>query len=245
MSEINLDEHILEELKKRWTYDGQLNVGGNSVIRFDTSKLILKVIKADYGDIPVAIQTKPNVLREDTIENPSDAKITDSFDYSKETTDEYQWHITGGLKLASGATAKVGLPLIGEGEVSASVELSFEAGYTNKFSENVKWSHSQEIEVPPHTSVHAKAILATGAFDKVPFKLHIRVYGQIGCLVPWGSTQDLMMWGDLDKGGWFDPGFRPIKKLPLDSAERDFIVEGVSSGMVGFNVSVTVNPINN
>lgn len=247
MNETDVNEHLLAALRKRWTdSSGRLEIGGLDVKEFDTSRVVLKVLKTDYGDIQKATVTTPIVVREEPINNLSDSTVKATFDYSKETTDEYQWHVTGGLKLIGGAKAKVGLPLIGEGEVSASVELSFEAGATKTHSERVMWKHSQEIDVPPHTSVLARAVLANVTFDDVPFKVQVRAFGRVGCLQLWGSPDSnnwVWGWADLDAGGWHDVGHRLVKKLPLDPVDREFTLEGVVSGAVGLHVSITVNNV--
>jgi hypothetical protein len=80
---------------------------------------------------------KPVLIREETIRNTSDGTIKRSFDYSKQTTDTYEWNVTAGLKLTAGAKASVGLPLVGEGEISTSVELSLEAGARSEHTDTV------------------------------------------------------------------------------------------------------------
>ncbi len=244
MREIDANNALQEALKKRWRLaDGTPNVGGYYPVQFDTSKVQLRLLTIEYPDLQKRLVKKPEILREDTITNNSGATLTHTFDYSKEKTDAYEWHVTGGLKLTAGAKATVGLPLVGEGEVSTSVELSIEGGSTTTHSETVAWKDSGTIEVPPHTSVLAQAVLASADVANVPFTANMYAFGQVGCLIRTGTDQTTWEWADLDAGGWYNPNFQRLSKLPLDPKDREFTIEGTFSGSVGFYVAITAGPV--
>jgi hypothetical protein len=245
MNDIDVNGALLDALKKRWrTPDGKPNVGGYTPLQFDTSKVKLQMVRIDYIDLQKYLVKKPEILREETITNTSKATVTHTFNYSKATTDSYTWHITSGVKLTAGATAKVGLPLVGEGEASTSVELSFEAGYEKTQDVTVSWNDQVEVEVPPKASVQTQAILSTGTVSNVPFKAYMHAFGQVGCLIQADSIHQRWEWAELDTGiGWQDPGYAKLKQLPLDPAEREFIVDGVFNGSVGFDVIISANPV--
>ena len=245
MNEIDVNAHLLDALKKRWRLaDGTPNIGGYLPEQFDTSKVQLRVVNINYVDLQKFLVKKPIVLREETIANSSGATITHTFSFSKQTTDSFQWNIKAGLKLQAGAKAKAGLPIVGEAEVSTSVTLSFEGGYVNTHSQTNNWNDSVQIQVPAHTSVQTQALLSTGDVSKVPFKACLHAVGLVGCLYQRDSRPAVWHWADLDTGtGWVDPNFQKLKKLPLDPADREFIVDGEFSGSVGFNVIITSSPV--
>jgi len=242
--ETDVNNALLDALKNRWRgADGSPNVGGYTPVQFDTSKVQLRLLTIDYPDLQKQLVKQPEILREETIKNDSGATLHHTFDYSKEMTDAYEWHIIGGLKLTAGAKATVGLPLVGEGEVSTSVELSIEGGSTTTHSETVAWKDSGTIEVPPHTNVLARALLSTGHVANVGFTANLYAFGQVGCLIQTGSEQTTWEWADLDAGGWYNPAFKRLSKLPLEPKDREFTIEGTFTGTVGFFVAITAGPL--
>lgn len=243
MSEIDVQAKLLEALQARWQRkDGTPNLGGRHVLKWDTSQVKLKLVTIDYMDLQPHLGTV--VLRENTISNDSPATVTKGFDYSKEVTDTFAWHITGGLKVGGGAKATVGLPLVGEGEINTSVELSVEGGSVTTHSETVTWKDSTSVEVPPYTDIHVRATISTGTVSDVSFKGHVIAYGNVGAYVHYGTDDYTWMWGDLDTGhGWSGESNSSLKKLPLDPADREFTLEGLFSGTVGYSANITTSPI--
>ncbi|WP_026927131.1 ETX/MTX2 family pore-forming toxin [Granulicoccus phenolivorans] len=249
MDAIDVNAQLRAALAKRWVskIDGHPSLDGSTIYDWDTSKVALHLIEIDYDDFAGHLTKTPTVLSEAEFDNAADATITHQISYSKQITDTYEWDVRSGLKLTAGGKVTVGLPLIGEGELSTSAEVSFEGGYKSGHTETVTYAGEDTITVPPHTSLKAQELLSVGKLTGVPFKATVQAYGQVGVQLGWGSGVDgptkIWFWGDLDTGkGWTDPGLRPLKKLPLESADRLFTFSGVFGGSVGMYVHVTTTP---
>jgi hypothetical protein len=186
---------------------------------------------------------QPTVIGETTIDNDSGATIRRHFTYTHTSTDTYEWHVTGGVKVTAGASAKVTLPLVGEGEANTSVELNVEGGSNTSTEETETWDAGEEIEVPPQTTVDAKALLSIGQVTGTPFKAHMYAYGQVGVHVQYGTNAWTWEWADLDTGGWWGAANNPVTKPPLDPQDRQFVVERTFDGTVGLIVVVTARPL--
>lgn len=245
MSDVDVNDALAKALDRRWTRpDGRVNVGGNGFLAWDTSRVQLRLVTPpEYEDLRGRLAHGSKVLQEEVIRNDTDAELQETFSYSTDTADRYEWHVEAGLKVAAGAKAKVDIPLIGEGEASASVELQFGGGYKASHSETVKWQSTRNITVPAHTSLVVKATLSTGKVSNVPFVAHVYAFGQVGFEYWRGTDVKDWMWADLDAGGWMDPGFNPLKKLPLAEEDRHFTASGVFSGSVGFSSTVSLTPL--
>lgn len=246
MTEIDANAQLLTALKQRWPGGGGgYLLGGQGVSEFDTSKVQLKVITLEYPGLGPLVQKTPTVLQELTIPNDSDATVTAGFDYSKESTDTSEWHITAGVKATAGASGKAGVPLVAEGEVSASVELDFEYGYNNSHTDTVTWANHTTIEVPPHARIQAEAILTTGSVTNAPFTATLHAYGQVGAhLITSSNGTGPWAWADIETGkGWVNPNFAPLSKPPVDPTALAFVVSGTYTGSVGFYVNIATSPL--
>lgn len=238
MADIDVNRTLNDALIKRWSYKGYINIGGNYADRFDTSKVLLKLIAIDYPDLHKSLLNNPTVISTADFENNSAATITREFAYTKEIADTYEWTITAGLTITAGVSAKAGLPIVGEGEVSSSVELKVEGGATTTQSQTVSFSETQTIEVPPNSQVHVKAVMSVGQVKDVPFTAHFKAYGQIGARTQIGTNTWVWQWADLDTGGWSGADLNPVDKCPLDDVDREFTVKGTFNASVGIKTTI-------
>lgn len=238
MADTDVNAALLATLKNKWP-----SIGGLSYDQFDTSKVKLKLLTIEYPDLQSKLVKQPTVIGHVTIDNTSGATITRDFTYSHTSTDTYEWHVTGGVKVTAGASATVTLPLVGEGEANTSVELNVEGGSATTTEETETWESSESITVPPNASVDAQAVLSMGRVTGTPFKAHMYAYGQVGVHVQYGTNAWEWEWADLDTGGWTGAANNPVKKLPLDPQDREFVIEGTFDGSVGLIVVVTAKPV--
>jgi hypothetical protein len=254
MSDVDVNETLLRTLQTQWPkfedHGSQYwNVAARTVSKFDTtSRVKLRLLGLDYPGLADKVIHSPVVLKEASFKNPTGASITETVNYGRRYTDSYEWSITAGIKIGAAAKFTAGLPLVGEGEVSTSVELSFSGGFKNTKSEEVSFTGSVQIQVPAQTSVKAKAILALSKVDAIPFRATLQAYGQVGAYTAYSAGQAgpgdfSWQWSDLDTGeGWTNPGFKNVRALKDDSV-RKFVVDGVFSADLGYNVDVVVVPL--
>lgn len=82
--------------------------------------------------------------------------------FSKTMSNTVSSQVTHGFMLGTEASAKFGIPLIGETEVSLKAEYNFSSSETNETSESYTYGvEAQEIVVPPHSSVKVRVDLNT------------------------------------------------------------------------------------
>ena len=238
MADIDVNRTLNDALIKRWSSNGHTTVGNLSVDGFDTSKVLLKLINIDYPDLHKSLLNNPTVISTADFENNSAATITREFSYTKEIADTYEWTITAGLTITAGVSAKAGLPIVGEGEVSSSVELKVEGGATTTQSQTVSFSETQTIEVPPNSHVHVKAVMSVGQVKDVPFTAHFKAYGKIGAHTIIGTNTWVWQWADLDAGGWRGQANNLVHECPLDDVDREFTVQGTFNASVGIKTTI-------
>ncbi len=252
MTEVDVNAVLLSALENQYTKSGteppMWSVNARPVSKFDTSKVKVRLLSLDYPGLSDKIVHHPVVLQESQIRNPTGASVKQTVTYSRNYTDSYEWNISAGLKLGAAAKFTAGLPIVGEGEVSTSVELSFAAGFKNGHSESVTFTGSVEIQIPAQTSVAVKTILAQGKVDSVPFRATLQAYGTVGAYTAYSSGTDgygdfSWQWSDLDTGlGWTNPNFKSFPAFK-DNAIRTFVVDGLFSAECGFNVNVVAEPL--
>ena len=240
MSDLDVNAALTAALAKHWANSqGVPFVGTGKVLQWDTSKVQVKLVAVDYESFAARLAKTPLVIREDTYDNDGNTTIQHDFSYTQETNDTYTWHITGGVKVTAGVTATVGLPLVGEGEASASIELSVEGGSETSKSVTVSWSDTVGITVPPQTDVDVQAVLSTGKAIGVPFKATLMAYGQVGAYLQFGTDPAIMYWDWAD----LDGSFQNAKgQPPLNDAERQVVATGTCDASVGFHVGIKTTP---
>jgi Clostridium epsilon toxin ETX/Bacillus mosquitocidal toxin MTX2 len=250
MSDIDVNQVLLQALENQYTKgsDGVWSVNARPVTKFDTSKVALRLISLEYPGLADKVIHQPVMLDETQVKNPTPATITRTINYSKTVTDSYEWNITAGLKVTASAKFTAGLPIVGQGEVTTSAELSVSGGYKNTHTESVTFNGSVQAQIPAQTSVDIKTVLAQGSADAVPFHLVLQAYGQVGANTAFGGGSDGLsnfswQWSDLDSGlGWTNPNFKSFPALK-DPSTRIFKVDGLFSATCGFNVNVVVEPL--
>jgi hypothetical protein len=249
MPEVDVNETLRQALEAQYKKTGDAwSVNARPVTKFDTSQVDLRLISIDYPGLGQKLVQQPVLLEETNVKNPTGASVTRTINYSRAVTDSFEWSITAGLKLTASAKFKAGLPIVGEGEVTTSAELSLAGGYKNTHSETVTLSGSVAVQIPAKTDVNIKTMLAQGSVDAVPFSVVLQAYGKVGAYTAFGGgtgglSNFTWQWSDLDTGiEWTDPNFKSHPALK-DQKVRMFTSEGLFSATCGLSVNVVIEPL--
>ncbi len=249
MPEINVNDKLLIALQSQYPKDADSwRVNARPVTQFDTSKVALRLVSIDYPGLADRLVQQPVLLEQTNVKNPTPASVTRTINYSRAVTDTFEWSITAGLKLTASAKFKAGLPIIGEGEVTTSAELSIGGGVKSTHAETVTLSGSVAVQIPAQTDVNIKTILAQGRVDAVPFRVVLQAYGSVGAYTAFGGGVGGLnnfhwQWSDLDTGiGWTDPNFKSYPAFK-DTSVLKFTVDGLFTATCGMSVNVVIEPL--
>lgn len=182
----------------------------------------------DFQYSPGSTQFNPMVIAQSVFTNPTNAEITEQFSYSKTLTDTFMFKFTEGLKIGTSAKFKAGLPLVGEGEVAVSGEVSFGAEQQWTSTESKTWTASLSIKIPAQQRIRVTASLSLAKIT-ASFTCKARVTGCPGYLVGTGTKEnDACMDVVMPLGAFFpDPAELPFQQL-----------SGTLTGSEGVNVVV-------
>jgi len=118
------------------------------------------------------------VVPSQTLTNHTDIQQTQSFSWSKTTTDTFSWSFTEALKVGVTVSGSAGVPLVAEGKVSATVELTLSSTQTKTESAAQTWSVNQPVLVPAHTWVKCQSVISTNS-DSIAFIAAAQVRGYV------------------------------------------------------------------
>jgi len=215
-------------------------------LEFNVDAVQFKFLSIDYENLDT-VQTTPSELRKHRIDNPTNAEITSKFTESVESRDEFTWSIKEGLKLGGEVTFKVSAPLIGEGGVKASAELSLESTQEKKVSLTQSWTQEVEVKVPAKTSIEATTLLELASLN-TPFTITLLATGNVKVDIVTTTTRggnttsyEINGWFPLERG-WGSIGPPPVPFLP-DVSSRQFKAKGNFKGVNGLYISVTTKPL--
>lgn len=118
------------------------------------------------------------VVPSQTLINATDIQQTQSFSWTKSTTDTFSWSLTEALKVGVTVSGSAGVPLVAEGKVSATVELNLSSTQTTTESATQTWTVNQPVLVPPHTWVKCQSMISTNS-DSIAFFATAQVQGYV------------------------------------------------------------------
>lgn len=118
------------------------------------------------------------VVPSQTLTNYTNVQQTQTFSWTKSTTDTFSWSITEALKVGVTVSGSAGVPLVAEGKVSATVELNLSSTQTTTESATQTWSVNQPVLVPPQTWVKCESIISTNS-DNIAFYATAQVQGYV------------------------------------------------------------------
>ncbi|MGR0482725.1 MAG: ETX/MTX2 family pore-forming toxin [Candidatus Electronema sp. V4] len=86
-------------------------------------------------------------------QNDGDTEIQEYFEFTKTMEESFTFGFTEGLKVGTKATAKVGLPLVGESEIALSAEVMFQSDQYWTQTETKGWALKTVVPVSAHSMV--------------------------------------------------------------------------------------------
>jgi len=202
-------------------------------------------LSIDY-DTYDQLKLTPSKIRTHRINNPSNAEIESSFKESVETTGEFTWSFTEGLKAGTELAFKVGAPFVGEGGVKVTAELSLESTQEKKVSKKDTWEQQVTVKVPAKTSIEATTLLQVGELD-TPFAITVVATGwakitmHSPAVPPVTGDTQWISGGSLERG-WGGPGPPPTPWIADQNSLR-FKAKGVFKGVSGMYITVDSKPI--
>lgn len=139
---------------------------------FDNLTGLTMFYDSDYGitlqdftySTPEVVQT-PMVVDTRTYQNDGDTQVLDEFSFTKTVEESFTFSFTEGLTVGTTATAKVGLPLIGESEVELSAEVTFQAEQQWAKTETHEWSLKTTVPIPAHSTVKITGFITNAKID--------------------------------------------------------------------------------
>jgi hypothetical protein len=159
-----------------------IGVYGGAGVDIDRLGLILELpedeeymfedVNYDLSECKI-VGEKPVSLKEETVENPTDATMMQQISFSHTHSDTKTWGHTVGLKMGVKTSFSTGVPCIAEGKV----EVSFEANYSYNWGGNVSDIKTDQwvatLIAPPHSHLRAVGTV-TEASINVPFTARLR-----------------------------------------------------------------------
>jgi hypothetical protein len=176
----------------------------------------------------------PDLVVERVFENHANVTLQDTFTYSKTQSETQGFSFTEGIKVGTKATAKVGLPLIGNTSVEVNAEVQFNATQNWSTTTQQTWQQSSAVTVPPNTSVKVTGFVKTAKLT-ANFTGKVRVVGGTVYLLMSATTDPQLQW----KEEWY-------LEIPLNAVLSDdqlaFPVAGSLRGAIGTTLIIKAEP---
>jgi hypothetical protein len=177
----------------------------------------------------------PDLFVERVFENKGDVTLQDTFSYSKTQSETQGFSFTEGIKVGSKATAKVGLPLIGNTSVEVNAEVTFNATQNWSTTTQQTWQQSNVVTVPPKICVKVTGFVKTA-------KLTANFVGKVRAV---GGTVYLLMSSTTDPNlQWLKEWYLEIPLNAILSADQlAFPVAGSLKGAIGTTLIIQSDSI--
>lgn len=129
------------------------------------------------------ISSEPARLYRQTVKNETSQEQTSVINGSEGITETSRW--SNSLAVAAGAstTFKTGIPLLAEGQVTVSLEVTNTYTWEGSVSREKRWGFEVPVTVPPHSSATV-LVAATLSKITVPYKLTGTLVLKSGARVP-------------------------------------------------------------
>jgi hypothetical protein len=177
----------------------------------------------------------PDLVVERVFENQGNVTLQDTFTYSKTQTETQGFSFTEGLKVGTKATAKVGLPYVGNTSVEINAEISFNATQNWSTTTQQSWQQSNSVTVPPNTSVKVTGFVKTAKLT-ANFTGKVQVVGGSVYLLMSTTTDPKFIWSDI----WYLE--IPLNAI-LSEQQLAFPVAGSFKGAFGTSLFIQAEPI--
>ncbi|CAG8730296.1 4558_t:CDS:2, partial [Acaulospora colombiana] len=136
----------------------------------------MEIVRIDYhlDKAKLMDTSKPLVVAEQRLDNPSSAEQSMSFAVSNTQEHTSSFEYTAGFSVTVGTSGKIALPFVAEGEISVEASTSHEWTWGTEIKTSIMHSATFNVTAPPKKSVKATAKVSTGTMD-VPFTMHVKV----------------------------------------------------------------------
>ncbi|MFP1762023.1 ETX/MTX2 family pore-forming toxin [Lonsdalea quercina] len=119
--------------------------------------------KVNYKDIEYSnFSENPGegiLAADQKLTNNTSVQQSETFTWSKSLTNTFTWAITEAIKVTSKLSFSIGIPVIAEGKIEESVEISVSATETTTTTGTTTWGLAQPVIVPPNSSVECISIV--------------------------------------------------------------------------------------
>jgi Clostridium epsilon toxin ETX/Bacillus mosquitocidal toxin MTX2 len=137
-------------------------------------------------------------LYRQTVANDSDSEQTSTVSGSQTVSETAGWSNALGVKAGIATSFKAGFPILAEGKVTVSAEISNTYSWNASTTKSKTWSFSTPVKVPPH-QVMQVLVTVTMSTIAVPFtmtgtvifKSGMKVPGRIGGVFTGSNSYDL------------------------------------------------------
>lgn len=123
----------------------------------------------------VTRNSTPDMIAHQTLENHTNTEQTATYSETITIRTEKTVSFEAGQKFGVSATLTTGIPIVAEGEVTISSEVSFEEGVIDKSSQSTEENWSIPVTVPPNTTIEATSSIQRHELT-VPFAYDVVWY---------------------------------------------------------------------
>ena len=172
----------------------------------------------------------PEIVSERVYDNnDGDTEISEDFSFSKALEETFTFGFTEGLKVGLEATLKTGLPMVAEGEVTLSGEVTFEANQSWTQTETKTWEVRTTVPVPAHSTTRIRGYVRNAKIDAT-FSGIVRA-----------TKGKVLTWFKLNDGTYTETPLPLVVLLTED--QRTFGVAGSFEGVEGVSAYTKVEKI--
>lgn len=207
--------------------DGLLSVDRSTVEFYDDYGLF--ITDFSYGDGTKTMNDMA-VHQQTYVNRSPDDPLEGTFTYTLTRQDSQTFKFTEGLKIGAKASFKAGLPVLAEGKVEVSGEISFSAEQTLATTTTTTWQFAEKVTVKPLTAVQATGFLRFAEMD-MPFTCNVSV-----------NSGKVLVWFQTTNGYTETP--IPVTDM-MAIEERTFVLSGQFNGSEGDETYVQVDPLAN
>ncbi|KAA8894423.1 hemolytic lectin [Sphaerosporella brunnea] len=155
-----------------YNYPGNSNVYDDQYFTFLFEDMEINRVEYKIDQAKI-LSNVPEVIGSATQRNDSSVNQTVEFNFSRTESNSSSFDYTLGFTITVGASGKVGIPFVAEGQVKVDVSNSHTMKWGTTTTESKTYSARFPATAPPHTKITATATV-TRANIEVPFTIYSR-----------------------------------------------------------------------